>query len=243
MKELIFAILCIILLQSCEKDAIDFENDRNRIISEYKRDTIYVTDSIIVIQTLVVIDTIKTFVHDTIYLNKERKLRDVKIDGKVEFIETYWNNDFGDFKSIKEIYLAKDLKYNITLEDDDLSKILYVDLDFLRYDYVNKSRDEWISEILINSRYLNIFNTNMLRPFGTGIDSLHYFNIISTDNDKKYYSKLDQNNYVRISFNNDLDKNRMLMIIEGIVLKNNAPNTVFPMYYLSFSLAVPLVIK
>jgi hypothetical protein len=233
----------IMFLISCTQDDLDFEQDKNRVISEFVRDTIYITDSVYIVEEKIIIDTLYETIRDTVYLNNQKDFKEVHIDGAISFSETYWDDYTQKFIKINHFYTERDVKSNFILDQDEDQKILHANIDFSRNNYNGANRDEWISKIQISTRYLNMNNVNYIHPFGWNLGLLHYFNVITLNKNEQYFSKLHANNLLKIEFENYYNFNRSKMKIEGLVLKNSAGGLYQEKDFIYFTLDIPLEIE
>lgn len=243
MNKVIITLFLLLTFNSCQKDAIDLDIDKNRYISEFVRDTVYITDSVYVIKTVVRIDTVIQTIKDTIYLNRDKKLSQVYLDGAIQFSEKYWDSKKGDYVVVNHVYSEKDINYTMKANFDNLQKTLYADFVFTRGDYVNEKRGEWVFKIEVSSKYLNMENSNYLHPFGQNMELYHYFNVITTNKSYQYFSKLSQNNFMKIDFTNNFNVNKSIMIVDGFVLKNDFSNPIVFKDFLYYTLEIPLRIE
>lgn len=243
MNKIILILFILVTFNSCQKDAIDLDIDKNRVISEFVRDTVYITDSVYVIQTVVRIDTVVQTIRDTIYLNKDKKLSKVYLDGAIKFSEKYWDSQKADYVTLNYVYSEKDINYAIKADFDNFQKTLYADFVFARGNYVSKKRGEWIFKVEVSSKYLNMENTNYLHPFGLNMGYYHFFTIITTNPSYQYFSKLSQNNFMKIDFINNFNADKSVMIVDGFVLKNDYGNPIIQKDFLYYTLEIPLRIE
>lgn len=236
MKKIYIISFLVFLALACKENALDYESDDNRFISELVKDTVIIKDSVYVIDTLV--ETIR----DTIYVDKHKNFKQVYIDGAIAFSETYWSTSEGDYVTVHETYTENNVKNTFILDQTDSYKILHVNMDFTRNRYTFINRDELVYKVIVNTRYLNMDNVNYLHPFGWNLGLLHYFNVITINKNNKYFSKLDANNIMSIEFENyPQDEKRSKMIINCSVLKHERSPE--PNNFISFRLDVPIRIE
>lgn len=242
MKKIYLISAFFIFLIACNENALDFESDKNRVISELVRDTIFVTDSIYIVEEVVKIDTLIETIRDTVYLDKQKDFKQVYVDGTIAFSETYWNSSEQRFITLNEHYTESYLKNTFILDKTDSQSILHVNMDFTRTGKGNSNRDEWVFKIQVNSRYLNMDNINYLHPFGWNLGLLHYFNVITVTKEDTYYSKLDANNLMQIEFEKYYqDISRSKMKVTGVVLKKDRSPELNN--FITFTLDIPIRIE
>lgn len=246
LKILFLTFVTLIIIACDSQNAIDFEDDKNRIISEMVRDTVFINDTTIIVETEIVHDTITDVVYDTIYITKERKLYELFINNNVQLTEYWYDGD--DLKSYLKTYSMNEVSnlINGTLYLDSLEDnvLIHTNFNFTRTNYRNEKRDEWLFKLLINTRYLNFDNETILLPFGQNPGFFHYFTAITTNSKNEYFSKVSQNSLLRINFK-EKRKNSFIMEIEGVMLLEDIKikDLGNPKSYITFILSIPLEFK
>lgn len=238
-KIFLLTFITLILIACDSKNATDFEDDKNRIISEMIRDTIFINDTTIIIETEIVHDTITDYVYDTIYINKERKLIQLELNGQIQYSETWIKAN--ERKTFNKTYQQNTIAGTFYLDSLVDNVIIHSNMTFTRNEDDIENSTEWLFKLLLNTRFLNFDNETILLPFGQTPGIFHYFTVITTNKNKTNYSKVSQNNILRINFNNK-QENSFNMIIEGVLLKEDS-DLINPNSYINFSLIIPLKFK
>lgn len=237
-KILILTYITFILIACNSKNAVDFEDDKNRIVSEMIRDTIFRTDSIEIVRTEVVHDTIRDTIYDTLYVEKERRKIEYFIDAGIEFTES-WFFDKKPYTSTSFID-EKQLSGRFLLDSSNQNSILSVNLNFTRRrDNIPENINEWLHKLIINSHYLELHNQTTLQPFGQNLGFFHYFTAVTTNKGFNYFTKTQPNyNLVIVSFE-EQSPTKMNMYINGEILKENV-NNIDSTSFISFRFKIPL---
>lgn len=238
-KIFLFTFVTLIIIACDSKNAIDFEDDKNRIISEMVRDTVFINDTTVIVETIVVHDTIVDKIYDTIYINKERKLIQLELNGQIQYSENWFKGN--ERKSFNKSYLQNTITGTFYLDSLEDNVLIHSNMTFTRNEDNIENSTEWLFKLLLNTRFLNFDNETILLPFGQTPGIFHYFTVITTNKNKTNYSKISQNNLLRINFNNK-QGNSFNMVIEGVLLKEDS-DLINPNSYINFSLIIPLKFK
>lgn len=235
-KIFLLTFITLILIACDSKNAVDFEDDKNRIISEMVRDTVFINDTTYIIETVVVHDTIKDVIYDTIYINKERKLIQLELNGQVQYSETWIKGN--ERKTFNKAYKQNTINGTFYLDSLEDNVLIYTNMTFTRNEDNIENSTEWLFKLLLNTRFLNFDNETIILPFGQTPGIFHYFTVITTNKSKNNFPKVSQNNLLRINFNNKQGKS-FNMVIEGVLLKEDS-DLINPNSYINFTLIVPL---
>ncbi len=239
-KVFIYVFITTILIACNMKDAIDFEDDKNRIISEQLRDTFYINDTTFVEVRVVVHDTIRDTIRDTIYINQQRETIKLINDKPVTFTEK-WINAQETPENYKRIFFPSVIIGDFLLNINENGKIVFANIFFDRGEYVSDSRIEWLSDLTIGPRFLKYETKNTLSPFGQNLGGNNYFYATTKNKKNQLFRKSEPQNIVFVSFKEE-STNRFNMIIEGTLIYNDK-RPEFKEFYFEFELIIPLRYK
>lgn len=238
-KVLFYTFVTLILLACNMKDAVDFENDRNRIITEQFKDTIIINDTTIVEVYVVVHDTIRDTIRDTIYTTRADKMITLEIEGVITFSEQ-WVDSKNAGQVYNRIFLPSAINGRFLMDWSDDGKKIHTSMSFERGEYVSNDRVEWLQNLVIATRYLNFETQNTLFPLGHNFGTNHYFAATTKNSNNQFFAKNDLQNILTINFR-EVSSEKFYMVIDGTILyydKNPSNSKSYMKYKLEFLLSI-----
>jgi hypothetical protein len=221
------------------KDAVDFENDRNRIITEQFKDTIVINDTTIVEVYVVVHDTIRDTIRDTIFTTREDMLIPLEIEGVITFSEQ-WVDSKNAGQVYNRILLPSAVNGRFFMDWSEDGKKIHSSISFERGEYVSNDRVEWLHSLVVATRYLNFETHNTLFPLGHNFGTNHYFAATTKNSKNQFFAKNDLQNILTVNFR-EVTADKFYMVIDGTILYHDkSPSD--SKSYMKYKLEVPLIL-